>query len=560
MACQPSASTTSNAATPSFNAAVDKAFNVSDKKGGIVKMAVSADWDSVDPGDTYSGLSWNLVRLYGRALTMFKPVPGAEGNKLVPDLAESLGVPSDNGKTWTYKLRAGVKFEDGTPVTSKDVKYAVERSIDKDVLVNGPTYVDDFLDWGDFKGPHKSKGVVDKAIDTPDDRTIVFHLNQAFGGFDYLAMLPMTVPVPAAKDTGAKYRDHVVSSGPYMFDTNEAGKGFTLKRNPNWDPATDPNRKALPDGYKVTLNVNADDIDNQLLSGDLDVDIAGTGVQPASLGRVLGDPNLKAQADNPSVARLWYTSIIGTVAPFDNINCRKAVEYAADRVGYQSAYGGEFAGGAIATTVLVPQIPGYKKFDLYPAGADNKGDVAKAKAALVACGKPNGFETNMAYRAERSKEQNVAESLQQSLGRVGIKLTLKPLASKDYFSLYVGKPDWPVANGVGLATNGWFADWNDGYGMLSQIVDSRVIRATGGSSNLSVRIPGVDALLDKAIGEPDVTKREPIWAQIDRAVMEQAVILPGVYAKAFTLRGKRLANVFVNEAFGQYDYLTLSIA
>ena len=561
-ACQQAPSTTTNTATPEFNAALDKVYNPSDKKGGTVRMAISSDWDSIDPGDTYYGLSWNLVRLYGRALTMFKPVPGAEGNKLVPDLAETLGVPSDGGKTWTYKLRAGVKFEDGTAITSKDVAYAVARSIEKATLVNGPTYFDDNLNWGDYKGPYTSKGqdIPKSAIETPDDRTIVFHLKDAFGGFDYFAMLPMTVPVPAAKDTGAKYRDHVVSSGPYMFDTNEAGKGFTLKRNPNWDASNDPNRKALPDGYKVTLNVNADDIDNQIISGDLDVDIAGTGVQPAALPRVLGDPELKKQADNPSVARLWYTSIIGTVKPLDNINCRKAVEYATDKVSYQNAMGGEFAGGAIATTVLVPQIPGYQKFDLYPAGPDNKGDATKAKEALTACGQPNGFETKMAYRAERPKEKAVAESLQQSLAKVGIKLTLVPLAVKDYFSLYVGKPSWVVENGVGLATNGWGADWNDGYGMLSQIVDSRVIRATGGSSNLSVRIPEVDSLLDKAYAEPDTTKREAIWGQIDKRVMEEAVILPGIYSKAVTLRGKALANVFVNEAFGQYDYLSLSVA
>ena len=560
----PSTSTNNTPATPAFNAAIGHVYNASDHKGGIVKMAISSDWDSIDPGDTYYGLSWNLVRLYGRALTMFKPAPGAEGNTLTGDLAEGLGVPSDGGKTWTYKLRAGVKFDDGTPITSKDVKYAVERSIDKDVLVNGPTYFDDNLDWQGYRGPYKDKGVDPKsAIETPDDRTIVFHLKQAFSGFDYFAMLPMTVPVPESVDQGAnggaKYRDHIVASGPYMFDTDDPGKGFTLKRNPNWDPATDPNRKALPDGYSVKLNVNADDIDNQLISGDLDVDIAGTGVQPAALPRVLGDPTLKAQADNPAALRLWYTSILPTVAPFDNLDCRKAVEYAADRTGYQAAYGGE-TGGDIATTLLLPAIPGYQKFDEFPAGADNKGDLDKAKAALAACGKPSGFETKMAYRAERPKEKATAESLQQSLGRVGIKLTLVPLATKSYFSLYVGKPDYPVANGIGLATNGWGADWGDGYGMLSQIVDSRVIRATGGSSNLSVRIPAVDALLDKAMAEPDVTKRNVIWGQIDKAVMDQAVILPGVYSKAVTLRGKHLANVFVNEAFGQYDYLSLSIA
>jgi hypothetical protein len=85
-----------------------------------------------------------------------------------------------------------VKFEDGTAITSKDVKYAVERSIDKDVLVNGPTYFDDFLTGATTRAPTRARASSDKAIDTPDDRTIVFHLKDAFGGFDYLAMLPMT--------------------------------------------------------------------------------------------------------------------------------------------------------------------------------------------------------------------------------------------------------------------------------------------------------------------------------------------------------------------------------
>jgi peptide/nickel transport system substrate-binding protein len=219
---------------------------------------------------------------------MFKPAPGAASQQLVGDLAEGLGVPTDGGKTWTYKLRSGVKYEDGSTVTSKDVKYAVLRSTDKETFPNGPAYFEQFLNLpAGYKGPYKSKGMnTDSAITTPDDQTIVFHLKIPFGGFDYMAQLSQTAPVPEAKDTGAKYKEHVISSGPYMFATNEIGKHFTLKRNPNWDQATDPNRKALPDGYDVTLNVNADDIDNRLISGDLQVDVAGTGVQPASLARV----------------------------------------------------------------------------------------------------------------------------------------------------------------------------------------------------------------------------------------------------------------------------------
>src|SRR5215831_15417079 len=102
-----------------FNAAVGQVYKPSDYKGGTLKFAISEDWDSVDPGDTYYGLSWNLLRLYARSLVMYKPVPGKAGLELTPDLAQSLGQVSADGLTWTYKLRSGVKFEDGTVITSK---------------------------------------------------------------------------------------------------------------------------------------------------------------------------------------------------------------------------------------------------------------------------------------------------------------------------------------------------------------------------------------------------------------------------------------------------------
>jgi peptide/nickel transport system substrate-binding protein len=548
-----------SSSTPAFNAAVGKVFNPSDKKGGVMKFAISSDWDSTDPGDTYYGLSWNLSRLYTRSLTMFKVVPGSGSNEMVGDLAEGLGQQSDGGKTWTYKLRQGLKFEDGTPITSKDVEYAVSRSLEKATLVNGPTYFNDFLDLKGYKGPYSNKGKDNPAIDTPDDQTIVFHLKKAFGGFDYFATIPATAPVPQAKDTGAKYKQHPISSGPYMFKNYSAGKSFTLVRNPNWDQATDPNRKALPDEYDVTIGQNADDIDNQIIAGTLQVDIAGTGVQPAALSRVLGDPTLKARADNPLASRLNYTSINPNVAPLNNIECRKAVMFAADRTLYQQAYGGPLAGGEIATGLMPPMIAGFQKLSVYPAGPDNKGDVNAAKDSLKKCGQPNGFSTNMAYRAERPKEKAVAEALQQSLGRVGIKLTLKGFPTGDYFALYAGKPSYRNSNKLGLMTNSWGADWNDGFGFLSQIVDGRVIRDTGGSSNLSVNIPEVNNMIDQAVAETDANKRNQLWGAIDKRVMEEAVILPGVWAKQVSLRGTNTTNVFVNDQYGMYDFMAMGL-
>jgi peptide/nickel transport system substrate-binding protein len=540
-----------------FNAASTSIVNPSDKKGGTLKFANEGDWDTLDPGETYYAYSWNFARLYGRSLMMFKSAPGKEGNQLVPDLAEAPGQASDNAKTWTYKLRKGVKFDNGTEATSADVKYAVLRSTDKQTFPNGPAYWDGMLNLpSGYKGPYKTPNMnTDSAIETPDKYTIVFHMKQPFAAFDYLAQQPNTMPVPKDKDTGAKYRNSVVSTGPYKFADLQPGKSFNLVRNDQWDPATDPNRKALPDRIEVSLNVNADDIDNRIISGDLDVAVTALGVQPAAQSRVLTDPTLKENADNPLGVRLWYTSINPTVPPLNNIECRKAVEYAMDHTSYQTAYGGQFAGGDLATTILPPSIPGYSKFDLFPDGTDHKGDLDAAKKSLEACGQPNGFETNIAYRAERPKEKATAEAFQQALGRVGIKLTLKPYPQGDYFAQYAGLPPYVVKNKLGLALNGWAADWPDGFGFLSQIVDSRVIRATGGSSNTSVRIPEVDKMLDTALTELNTDKRNQMWGEIDKRVMQDAVIYPGIYSKSLLVRSKNGTNIFVTDAYGEYDYL-----
>jgi peptide/nickel transport system substrate-binding protein len=547
------------AAAAGENAAIGKIYNPSDAKGGTLRFGAAGDWDSVDPGDTYYGLSWNFLRNYARTLVVFKAAPGSEGTKLVPDMATSLGKASDNNQTWTYTLRDGLKFEDGTPITSKDVKYGIARSLDKDTFPNGPTYFNDFLkDVPEGYSVYKDKNLADlKSIETPDDKTIIFHLNKPFSSFDYLAQLASTAPVPQAKDTGAKYKEHVISSGPYKFTTYQAGKLLELDRNPNYDPATDPDsgRKALPDKLTVQIGINAADLDNRLMSGDIDVDIAGTGVQAAAQGKILASPDLKKNTDNPTSARTNYTQINTDVAPFDNIDCRKAVLLAYDKTGYQRAYGGS-VGADIATSLLPPVVPGHQDMDTYGFKAKPQGDPEAAKAELAKCGKPNGFDTVVSYRNERPKEKAVAESLQQSLGKAGIKVTLKGFPAGDYFKLYAGKPDYAKANGLGLLVMSWGADWPDGFGFLQQIVDSRVIRAAG-NTNLGVKIPAVDQLIDQALSENDITKREGIWGQVDKTVMDNAALLPGVWPKALLYRPDYLTNVFVTDAYNFYDYAAM---
>src|SRR6266705_3440324 len=340
-----------------YNAAINGVVNPSSHKGETLTLDLSSVPDSTDMGNTYYAFMWNTVRLYSRALVTYKSVPGAAGNTIMPDLATSLGQVGSDGLTWTYHLKPNIKFEDGTTVTSKDVKYAVERTYAKDVLPNGPSYFKLLLKDSNYPGPYKDKtpgkmGLT--SITTPDASTIVFHLAKPFSEFDYVAALPQTAPVPPAKDKGANYQLHPVSTGPYMFQSYQPDKQFVLVKNPNWDPATDPNRKQLVNKFVFNLNANADDA----LSGFL-----------------------------------WFTYINTKVKPLDNVHCRRAVEYAADKTAYQTAYGGPVAGGDIASTVLVPTIVGYEKFDMYAATTKPHGDLAKARQELTECGQADGFST-----------------------------------------------------------------------------------------------------------------------------------------------------------------------
>ena len=113
------------------------------------------------------------------------------------------------------------------------------------------------------------------------------------------------------------------------------------------------------------------------------------------------------------------------------------------------------------------------------------------------------------------------------------------------------------ANKIAICTNGWGADWNDGFGFLSQIVDSRVIKPAGGNTNLGVIDPEVDAMLDKAGTTTDQAAREQIYVDVDKKVMDDAFIIPGVWSKGLFFRPKDLTNVFITDGFSEYDYLAL---
>jgi peptide/nickel transport system substrate-binding protein len=557
-ACSSGGSSSTTTSSVGFNTGVNSVVNRSTQKGGTLIFDNSSGPDSTDAGNTYYSFNLNFSRLYATPLTTYKSCPGSCGQQIVPALATSLGVPSDGYMTWTYHIRSGVKFEDGTPVTSQDVKYAVERTFDRSVLPNGPSYFSSLLagNAATYPGPFKdrSKNLMGlTAVDTPDASTIVFHLNQPFADFNYVVAFPQTAPVPPDKDTGTNYQLHPLSTGPYMFASYQLSKQYTLVPNPQWNPSWDPEVSQLASKVIVNLNVNPNDIDNRLLAGDIQVDQAGSGVQAAARARILSSSSLMTQTDNPVTGFEWFYYINTKVAPLNNAHCRMAIEFAANKTNLQTAYGGPY-GGNIASTAIPPTVVGYSKFDLYNALSMPGGDIAAARQQLQLCGQPSGFNLNVAFRSDRPREVSSSQALQASLAAVGIKVTLDGYPASSYFSDFAGVPNYVHTHQLGLLAGGWGPDWPDAYGWGWALFDGAATVSAGNANVSEENNPVVNNLFKQLEAATSNSERVSISQQIDLQVMKDAVLLPAVYAKSVLYRGPNLTNVFVQSYYGMYDY------
>lgn len=560
-----SESASGSAATTGFNAATTSIVNPSTTTGGTLKLGASGDCDSWDPARTYYAWCWDMQRLITRSLLGFAPKPGKDGTALVPDLATGLGESNADKTVWTYKLKPGVKWQDGTPVTSADIKYAIERLYAQDVINGGPSfYYLPLLDKCDasgacqYKGPYVDKTGGLKTIETPDDQTITFKLLSPFASFDYLMALPTSAPVQKAKDKGATYTASVQATGPYMVDQYDAGKSITFKRNPNWDQATDEIRKPMVDNVSLTIFSNPEDIDKRLQANELDM-IADGGVQQTFQTQIFTNPDLKANADNPVTGFTRYLSVMQTVDPLTNKACREAIFYAINKADLQLARGGAIVGGDIAGSMTPPNLPGFDpNLNPYPVGPDNTGDLEKAKAKLAECGKPNGFDINMAY-VPGGRGDAVFNATQQALARVGINVKATPGEQASYYSTFIGSPANIVSKKIGLAIAGWGADFPNSYGFWQSIANGQAIKENGNSNYPSLNDPQINALLNSVdAGNPDPTVQADIGKKIDQLVMANAVYLPFVFDKSLYYRNPRLTNVYLNGGVGNYyDYVNI---
>ena len=531
------------------------------KRGGTLNILMAADFEHIDPQRSYVVSAMNFdSRFLTRTLVSFDSKPGAAGNKLVPDLATDLGRPSPDGKTWTFTLKDGIKFDDGAPVTCADIKYGISRTFSAQIT-DGPKYAAQYLAVERdakgapvYKGPYVggSNGGFDKAVDCSDPKTIVFRLQKPVGDFNFTTSMPAFAPVPKSRDTGTRYDRSVVSTGPYKIQSYTPDKSLVLERNPHWDAATDPIRKAYPDRIVTTFGVNNNLIDSRLIadaSADQAAVMLDSQVQAQNLARVLREPRLKSRSVNGLDGFIRYLAI--NTAKVKDLKVRQAIQFAINKETYRGSRGGT-AAGDYATTTLVPTLTGHAKFDLYPAPP--QGDPAKAKSLLEEAGVKLPYPVTL-DTANTPVGVRSGAAFKEALERASFSVRLNPIDQSVYY-VTVGKP--AVQGDLTLAA--WGPDWPSASSVLPTLYDGRQIPAEGNQNFAQLNDPQVNSMLDAAAAEVDPTKQAKLWGDIDRRALEQSAIVPLVYSKTTQLVGSKVKGAYLHAYFGLLDLATLSVA
>jgi peptide/nickel transport system substrate-binding protein len=502
--------------------------------GGTFHILTTSKELSLEPAKSQS-LGISAIHLVLRGLTSWKTNPD-KSTEIVPDLATDTGQASDGGKTWTYKLKPGLKYADGTPIVAADIKYGVERSFAPE-LSGGLGYHKSLLVGGQkYTGPYKGGELA--SIETPDESTIVFKLDKAFGDWPWIASMPAFAPVPKKADTDpAHYGEKPAASGPYQVKSYAPGSKLELERNPNWDKATDQARTGLPDSVVYDMGLQGDVINQRLISDSGDDKFAattGTSVPAALIPSVTGNPAVKARVATSPSGALMFLAMNNKRPALANPAVRKAIEYAVDKQAVQVAEGGPEFGGEIATTLITPGIDGYSKYDQYEAPP--QGDPEKAKSMLAAAGVSN---LKLTIVADSESGTPVAQAIQQGLKRAGITVTIKPIPSEALFDWVTGpKGDYD------LNVASWLPDFPSAIGNIQPLFGSTEI-GNGGYNLARYSNPAVDTAIAAATGEQDRAKAAGMWGALDKQIMADAPVVPLLYARNAFLHGSKVQNFYL---------------
>ncbi len=513
----------------------------------------------LDPQRVYTGADIGFLDSYVfRTLVSYKPSSGKDSSSLVPDLATDIGKASDGGKTWSWTLKDGIKWEDGSALTCEDVKYGISRVFATDVIVDGPTYALSLLDIpkdakgaSQYKGPYKKTGqeLYDKAV-TCSGNTITLHLNAPVGDFNYFATYPAVAPVKASADKGDKYDLKPMGTGPYMISYFKAGDKLTLVKNKNWDKKTDDIRSQNIDQIIMRFGISEDVRDQMFLKDSEPYAInydQGLQAQNGNNKLFNTDQKYKDRGINVLGPFVGYWAVNVSKGHLDCLEVRKAVFFALNLQSIIDLNGGIDLYGSPADSPVSPILsldyaptsgnihdPNWK-IDGNPEYAKTLLAAAKAKCpATYAKATSTGITFDVGKSATNEKATALIKS---ALDKAGIVAKFNLLEPGTYYNVVMN----PAKQGD-ISRAGWAADWAN----ASTVIPPLFIKDAGFNLNQNWNDPvykDFAAKVTAAQAETDRAKQGAEWKSLAQTAMDQYWTLLTVSNKQQFQWGSKISGV-----------------
>jgi peptide/nickel transport system substrate-binding protein len=467
------------------------------------------DSTSLDPITTTEGEAFKVTENIFETLLQY----GEQDTVVGSGLAEDWSVTED-GLTYTFKLRQGVKFHDGTDFNADAVVFNFNR------WMNGND--EQFPYYSMFGGYKGDEGHVIKEITAVDEFTVQFVLTRPQAPFlKNIAMSPFAIASPAAIEKyGEDFRANPVGTGPFKFVEWKQNDTITLEKNPDYWQV------GLPKLNKVIFRVIPENTArlNALANGEIDV---MDGLNNSDEATVLANDNLQV-IERPSM-NVGYIGLTNNRKPFDNKLVRQAINYAIDKQAIINAfYGGK---ALAAVNPMPPSIEGYND-----AIAPYPFDLEKAKALLAEAGYADGFEMDLwampVARPYMPEAMKVAEVIQASLAEIGVTAKIQ---SVDW-ATYLDKARKGEFDAFML---GWTGDNGDADNFIYTLLDKDSI----GSNNYArYSNDELHDVLISAQTENDPAKRNELYKKAQEIVHDDAPWVPLVHSTPLLAAGKDVFN------------------
>jgi YVTN family beta-propeller protein len=508
-------------------------------RGGTLRVVAGAPPPSLDPANSYSVEAGQVLHLTSDGLVGFEAVGGDP--RLVADLATEIPTPTDGGLTYTFQLRPRIQYSNGEVVAPADFLLAFERGWPLDPSNHRDLYRG--LVGAKACGNHPHKCDLSEGIVTDDaSGTITFHLLAPDPEFVYKLTLPFAYPIPPSVPDEERRRRGTPGTGPYMLEEPMTDEGLTLVRNPtfhSWSQA------ARPDGYvdriEWPFGVEPDAQVKAVRAGEADLAFA------AYASKRLEDlfVQFPAQVHTSPQALTFFAVLDTRVPPFDDVDVRRALNFAIDRDRIVELFGGEDAARATCQQ-LPPNFPGYEPYCPYTLNPGPRGegswsgpDMEKAQRLVRRSGtagsrvvvKIPAFFPKLSEAQARRLGHYMIELLDE-LGYVG---SVELLAH--FNDLYSPRLEFQ------MAIDAWLTD----YPAASNFITNRFTCDAALTPSAGFCDPRIDAMIDRATQSQldDPVTAGDLWAEVERAIVDQA---PYVWLV------NPIAVEFVSERVDNYQY------